>query len=128
MPYHHRNAYRTVECYGGMTRTELGADFPPKAASFLRAEEIEAVTAYVIRHLQGQGEPTYEDCIAFWGATSRMRRATLSVQLRDCDHSIRVRRTQVLRRPELAASDRNRGGPRGPAPKACRPRAQSANT
>jgi mono/diheme cytochrome c family protein len=67
MPYHDRNAYKSVDCYGGMTRADLGADFPPKAATFLRAEEIEAVTDYVIGQVQGKGEPTYDDCVAFWG-------------------------------------------------------------
>jgi mono/diheme cytochrome c family protein len=71
MPYHDRGAYQTVDCYGGMTRADLGADFPSKAAIFLRAAEIEAVAAYVEGTLQGKGEPTRADCIAFWGADSR---------------------------------------------------------
>ncbi|HEX6113865.1 MAG TPA: c-type cytochrome [Geminicoccaceae bacterium] len=71
MPYHDRSAYDGTACYGGMTKADLGADFPPKAATFLREQEIEAVTAYVIEHLQGQGEPTYEDCVAFWGEGNR---------------------------------------------------------
>ena len=54
-----------------MTKADLGADFPPKAATFLRDEEIEAVAAYVIGHLQGKGEPDREDCVAFWGEASR---------------------------------------------------------
>jgi mono/diheme cytochrome c family protein len=70
MPYHDRNAYKTVECYGGMTKADLGADFPPKSATFLRPEEIEEVADYVIAHLQGKGAPTYDDCVAFWGAAS----------------------------------------------------------
>jgi mono/diheme cytochrome c family protein len=71
MPYHDRGAYQTVDCYGGMSRADLGADFPSKAAIFLRAAEIEAVAAYVEGTLQGKGEPTRADCIAFWGADSR---------------------------------------------------------
>ena len=71
MPYHDRKAYDGAACYGGMTKADLGADFPPKAASFLRAQEIEAVAAYLVEHLQGKGEPTYEDCVAFWGGGSR---------------------------------------------------------
>jgi hypothetical protein len=71
MPYHDRNAYKTAECYGGMTATDLGADFPAKAAIFLRAEETEAVVDYVIGQIQGKGEPTYEDCVAFWGEGNR---------------------------------------------------------
>jgi mono/diheme cytochrome c family protein len=71
MPYHDRSAYDGAECYGGMTKAELGADFPPKAATFLRSEEIEAVADYVIAHLQGKGEPAYDDCVAFWGEGNR---------------------------------------------------------
>jgi mono/diheme cytochrome c family protein len=70
MPYHDRNAYQSVACYGGMTKADLGADFPPKAATFLRAEEIEAVADYVVAHLQGKGAPTHDDCVAFWGPDS----------------------------------------------------------
>ena len=47
MPYHDRHAYQTTDCYGGMTKADLGADFPAKAAAFLRAQEIEAVVDYV---------------------------------------------------------------------------------
>ena len=71
MPYHDRNAYKTAECYGGMTKSHLGADFPPKAASILRAQEIEAVADYVVENLQGKGEVTYHDCVAFRGEGNR---------------------------------------------------------
>jgi len=71
MPYHERNAYGDTECYGGMSKADLGADFPPKAATFLRAEEIEAVADYVIAQQQGKGEPSYGDCVAFWGEGNR---------------------------------------------------------
>jgi mono/diheme cytochrome c family protein len=67
MPYHDRGAYRTLECYGGVARSELGQDFPPTPEDFLRQEEIEAVADYVIAAVQGKAEPTYEDCVAFWG-------------------------------------------------------------
>ncbi|MGH6914535.1 MAG: c-type cytochrome [Geminicoccales bacterium] len=70
MPYHDRDAYKGAGCYG-MTKAELGHDAPSKAAIFLRAEEIDAVVAYVITNLKGKGEPTYEDCVAFWGAGER---------------------------------------------------------
>jgi mono/diheme cytochrome c family protein len=71
MPFHDRKAYDGAPCYGGMTKADLGADFPPKAATFLRAPEIEAVTDYVVEQLQGQGEPTRADCVAFWGEGNR---------------------------------------------------------
>jgi mono/diheme cytochrome c family protein len=70
MPYHGREAYKDDSCYG-MTKVDLGADAPPKAATFLRAEEIEAVVEYVAASIKGKGEPSYEDCIAFWGKGER---------------------------------------------------------
>jgi mono/diheme cytochrome c family protein len=72
MPYHDRAAYRAdAPCYHGVTKAELGDGFPPKAASMLRPEQIEAVADYVMATLRGAGEPTYEDCLAYWGAGSR---------------------------------------------------------
>jgi mono/diheme cytochrome c family protein len=71
MPYHDRNAYKTDSCYGGMTKADLGEDFPSQAAIFLREPEIEAVVDYVQSHLQGKGEPTKADCIGFWGEGER---------------------------------------------------------
>lgn len=72
MPYHDRTAWRGTErdCYD-MTRSELGGDLPPKAATFLRDAEIEAVVDYVLAAIQGKGEPTREDCLAFWGENAR---------------------------------------------------------
>ncbi len=71
MPYHDRGAYSTTECYGGMGKEDLGKDAPPTARTFLRPEEIEAVTDYLVTTLKGKGEPTREDCIAFWGSEAR---------------------------------------------------------
>jgi mono/diheme cytochrome c family protein len=71
MPYHDRHAYQTTSCYGGMTKADLGEDFPSQAAIFLRDPEILAVVDYVQHQLQGKGEPTKADCIAFWGEGER---------------------------------------------------------
>lgn len=71
MPYHTRDAYGAVECYGGMGKADLGQDAPPTAKTFLRPEEVEAVADYVLASLKGKGAPTKEDCLAFWGPTSR---------------------------------------------------------
>ncbi|MGI9500164.1 MAG: c-type cytochrome [Geminicoccaceae bacterium] len=71
MPFHARGAYRSVDCYGGSTKADFGDDFPPKAAKLLRDEQIEAVADYLITRLQGQGEATVEQCIAFWGEGAR---------------------------------------------------------
>jgi mono/diheme cytochrome c family protein len=70
MPYHLRTAWKSTECYG-MTAVDIGKDVPPQAAAFLRDHEIEAVTDYVIEHLQGRGAPTRDECIAFWGEGAR---------------------------------------------------------
>jgi mono/diheme cytochrome c family protein len=71
MPYHDRNAYKTTSCYDGVTKADLGDDFPAQAAIFLREQEILAVVDYVQHQLQGKGEPTKADCIAFWGEGER---------------------------------------------------------
>lgn len=71
MPYHDRHAYRATECYGGLDKSDLGDDFPPKAATFLRDQEIEAVADYVIAEIQGKGRPGYDDCVAYWGEDAR---------------------------------------------------------
>ncbi len=71
MPYHARGAYKSVDCYGGSTQADFGEDFPPKAAKLLRNPQIEAVADYLIAALQGKGEPTVEECTAFWGEGAR---------------------------------------------------------
>lgn len=72
MPYHDRHAYKTAECFGGMSLEGLApADLPRPPARFLRPDEIEAVVLYVETAIQGKGEPTKADCIAYWGPTAR---------------------------------------------------------
>jgi mono/diheme cytochrome c family protein len=70
MPFHLRTAWKSTECYG-MEAADIGADMPPTAAKFLRDHQIEAVADYVIENLQGHGEPTREECAAFWGDNAR---------------------------------------------------------
>src|SRR5690348_437753 len=71
MPFFTRGAYDTVKCYG-MTRQDAGSQMPPEANTFLRPNDIEAVADYVIAHIKGKGEPTYSECTAFFGETSRV--------------------------------------------------------
>ncbi len=71
MPYHDREAYDGDGCYG-LNRSELAGTMPPAAAVFLREADIEAVTDYVLANIKGKGEPSYADCIAFFGAASHM--------------------------------------------------------
>lgn len=72
MPYFDREAYRRAECYGGMTLDGLApGDVPRTPVAFLRPEEIDAVVAYVQTAIQGKGEVTKEDCLAYWGPGAR---------------------------------------------------------
>ena len=71
MPFHLRGAYDTTPCYG-LKRSELTGAMPPEAAQFLRPSEIAAVADYVIAHIKGKGDPTYADCIDFFGTGSRV--------------------------------------------------------
>ena len=69
MPFHLRGAYESQPCYG-LTRAQISDSMPPEAAGFLRPGEVEAVVDYVIAHVKGKGEPTYDECIAFFGNAS----------------------------------------------------------
>jgi mono/diheme cytochrome c family protein len=71
MPYHERDAYADKERCGA-TAAELGDAMPPKAPEPLRRPEIEAVADYVLRNIRGRGEPSYAECVAFWGSESKM--------------------------------------------------------
>ena len=71
MPFFTRGAYDNVKCYG-MIRQEAGSHMPPEANTFLRPEDVEAVADYVLAHVKGKGEPTYDECITFFGNGSRV--------------------------------------------------------
>jgi Cytochrome C oxidase, cbb3-type, subunit III len=71
MPFHLRGAYESQPCYG-LTRAQISDSMPPEAAGFLRPGEVETVIDYVIAHVKGKGEPTYDECIAFFGSASRV--------------------------------------------------------
>jgi hypothetical protein len=67
--WRHRNELNSAHCRGALTIDPM----PPEAASFLRPREIEAVADYVIAHVNGRGEPTFADCVAFFGEGSKVR-------------------------------------------------------
>lgn len=71
MPFFVRGAYDTTKCYD-MNRQDVGDKMPPEATAFLRPNDIAAVADYVIAHIKGKGEPNAEDCVAFFGDTSRV--------------------------------------------------------
>jgi Cytochrome C oxidase, cbb3-type, subunit III len=71
MPFFVRGAYDTVKCYE-MTRQDIGEHIPPEGGVFLRAADIEIVADYVLTHIKGKGEPNYDECVSFFGNTSRV--------------------------------------------------------
>lgn len=71
MPFFVRGSYDTTKCYD-MLRKDAGDQMPPEANVFLRPTEIEAVADYVLAHIKGKGEPTYDECTAFFGSGSRV--------------------------------------------------------
>jgi mono/diheme cytochrome c family protein len=71
MPFFTRGAYDTTKCYD-MNRQEVGNQIPPEANTFLRPSDIEAVADYVLAHIKGRGEPSYAECVDFFGNTSRV--------------------------------------------------------
>jgi hypothetical protein len=72
MPYFLRDAYEDKHCYG-LAKQDLGNMMPPEApGTFLRPKEIDAVADYVIAQIKGKGDPTYADCVAFFGEGSHV--------------------------------------------------------
>jgi mono/diheme cytochrome c family protein len=66
MPFHDKNAWSTVQCYG-MDAKAPGTEAPPQAAEFLSPNEIASVADYVAANIKGKGKPDRADCVAFWG-------------------------------------------------------------
>src|SRR6185503_5733961 len=70
MPFFVRGAYESSKCFG-MPRADVGPGMPPEGGTFLRPNDIEAVADYVLAHVKGKGEPSYDECVNFFGNTSR---------------------------------------------------------
>ena len=71
MPYFARGSYDAAKCFE-MTRQDVGDRIPPEGGVFLRSPDIEAVAEYVLVKIKGKGEPNYEECVSFFGNTSRV--------------------------------------------------------
>ena len=72
MPHFTRDAYDSGDKCFGLTKKDLGDKVPPEPQTFLRPNEIAAVTDYVLAHVKGQGEPTFAQCQDFFGQGSRV--------------------------------------------------------
>lgn len=68
MPYFRRTAWNPGEanCFG-ITREEVGDDVPQRGNTTLTEREIRAITTLIIETFVGKGQPTFEECIEFWG-------------------------------------------------------------
>ena len=71
MPYFARGSYDTTKCYE-MNRQDVGNNIPPEGSVFLRTHDIEVVADYVVANIKGKGEPNYDECVSFFGNTSRV--------------------------------------------------------
>jgi hypothetical protein len=71
MPYFARGSYDTTKCHE-MSRQDVGDSIPPEGGVFLRGPDIDAVADYVLAHIKGKGEPNYDECVSFFGNTSRV--------------------------------------------------------
>ncbi|MCK1641452.1 c-type cytochrome [Bradyrhizobium sp. 157] len=71
MPHFNRDAYKDYGCYSGVTAQDLGKDLPLDAPAFLRPKEIETVVDYVLKHIKGKGQTSYQDCVDYFGEGSR---------------------------------------------------------
>jgi|GEM_PF-489130 len=67
MPYFQQDAYATNSCYGYKQGDLNSKTMPPAAEHFLQPREIKEVAAYVATELKGRGDPTFEQCVAFFG-------------------------------------------------------------
>ena len=63
-------AWDEGRCYGGAKRTDMDSSVFPSFGVSLTEREIQSVTDYVVGVLRGKGEPTREECLAYWGKNS----------------------------------------------------------
>jgi mono/diheme cytochrome c family protein len=71
MPYFARGSYDTTKCFE-MNRQDVGDRIPPEGGVLLRPGDIDAVADYVLVNIKGKGEPNYEQCVSFFGSSSRV--------------------------------------------------------
>ncbi len=72
MPHFDQDAYTDGRCYG-MKESDMTADTKVAAPTrWLRPPDVAKVTDYVLANLKGHGAPTYAECEAFFGGTSRV--------------------------------------------------------
>lgn len=71
MPYFDRQSYTDARCYG-LTAAKNADMIPPPGIATLIKREVDAVVALITTEFVGKGEPTLEECRAFWGPTGTL--------------------------------------------------------
>jgi hypothetical protein len=66
MPYFDRGAYTDDRCYG-LTKDQIGKDLPDRGDPFLNEREVKSLVLFITENFVGKGEPTMEECQAYWG-------------------------------------------------------------
>ena len=65
MPHFDPKAYTDTRCYGS-TAADMGTNVPPVGMS-LSDRQVNALVAFIEATFVGKGDPTFEQCVAFWG-------------------------------------------------------------
>lgn len=65
MPYHDRAAYRDGRCFG-MALEDFSPGSAPERGKTFSDRDVANVVAYLETAMIGLGEPTFEECIAFY--------------------------------------------------------------
>ncbi len=66
MPFFDQYSYTDDRCYG-MTAAQMGDAMPPAGSPNLIKREVEALADYLLAKVVGRGEPTFEECVEFFG-------------------------------------------------------------
>ena len=68
MPMHHRKAYGSYECYGGLTLEDLEDVTPGRAAIGLSGRQLKNLAEFIVDHFKGRtNDITESDCRIFFG-------------------------------------------------------------
>lgn len=76
MPYHDRAAYRDGRCFG-MELEDFAPGSAPMRGKTFSDRDVANVVAYLEAYVIGRGEPTYEECAAFYDNPSAQACANL---------------------------------------------------
>lgn len=69
MPYHDRAAYRDGRCFG-MALADFAEGSEPRRGRLFSDRDVANVVAYLQSQVIGLGEPTFEECAAYYGNPS----------------------------------------------------------